>query len=122
VTFPTDIAEQYAVFLENARNKSRKNDDELTYLQGVLVQLCREDFIKEALINDNHCLSLILSFALKRHRIGKIEVVDRNKTQEEGLLKSMANQFVNQLEYKSNGQMNKNFSTVTMIFVLVRHF
>jgi midasin len=106
VTFPTDIAEQYAVFLENARNKSRKNDDELTYLQGVLVQLCREDFIKEALINDNHCLSLILSFALKRHRIGKIEVVDRNKTQEEGLLKSMANQFVNQLEYKPNQKIS----------------
>ncbi|CAF3339598.1 unnamed protein product [Rotaria sp. Silwood2] len=116
VTYPVDIAQQYALFLENARRKLRKTDDELTYLQSILIHLCREDFVKEALINDNHCLSLLLSFALKRHRIVKIEVVDRNKTQEEALLKSMENQFLNQLEYKS-ARMNNNTQTNQIISV-----
>ncbi|UJR09471.1 hypothetical protein I4U23_013709 [Adineta vaga] len=120
VTYPVDIAEQYAGFLENARNKkSRKNDGELTSLEDLLIQLCREDFIKEALINDNRCLSLILSFALKRHRIVKIDVIDRTKTQEDGLLKSMENQFVNQFKYKPSriNNNNNNHHTNTIISV-----
>ena len=41
---------------------------------GCKYTLCNEDFIEGALINDDHCLSLILSFAIRRHRIVKIEV------------------------------------------------
>ena len=97
--YPIDITNQFDVFIEKASQNQNTNADELVALENILNQLFRCQFILQAFLNADRCLSSMLSFAVRRQRIVDIRLIGETNAQAQMQLTSIKNQMLNKFDY-----------------------
>ncbi|CAF1688171.1 unnamed protein product, partial [Adineta ricciae] len=93
--YPLDITNQFDVFIAKASENQNTNADELFTLENILNQLFRCQFILQAFLNADQCLSSMLSFAVRRQRIVDIRLTNESNAQALTELTSIKDRMLN---------------------------
>lgn len=97
--YPIDMSTQFLQWINRNRPNLSTGHDDLEYIEIVINHLFDCQFILKSFINDDGCLSSILTFAIKRKHIQEVRIVNEADIQAKTQLESIKRKMLNQYEY-----------------------